>query len=102
MSQAYSEGTGWHVETPQGRDDGRSRMPLGEPDLSDDQAFDVAAYINDQPRPQMPNLDRDYPDLVVKRIDSPYGPFADDFPLEQHRFGPFPPIEAYYESLRSR
>jgi thiosulfate dehydrogenase len=77
-------------------------MPLGEPDLSDDQAFDVAAYINDQPRPQMPNLDRDYPDLVVKRIDSPYGPFADDFPLEQHRFGPFPPIEAYYESLRSR
>jgi len=38
VSQAYSEGTGWHVETPQGRDDGRSRMPLGEPDLSDDHA----------------------------------------------------------------
>ena len=77
----------------------KARMPLGEPDLTDDQAFDVAAYINDQPRPAMPNLDQDYPDLTVKRIDSPYGPFADDFPLEQHRFGPFPPIEAYYEAL---
>lgn len=80
----------------------KARMPLGQPDLTDDQAFDVAAYINDQPRPQMPNLDQDYPDLTVKRIDSPYGPFADDFPLEQHRFGPFEPIEAYYESLRSQ
>lgn len=77
----------------------KSRMPLGEPDLTDDQAFDVAAYINDQPRPQMPNLDQDYPDLSLKRIDSPYGPFADDFPIEQHRFGPFQPIEAYYEAL---
>jgi thiosulfate dehydrogenase len=80
----------------------KARMPLGEPDLTDDQAFDVAAYINDQPRPEMPNLDQDYPDLTVKRIDSPYGPFADDFPLEQHRFGPFPPIEAYYEALATQ
>lgn len=77
----------------------KARMPLGEADLTDDQAFDVAAYINDQPRPQMPNLERDYPDLSLKRIDSPYGPFADDFPIEQHRFGPFQPIEAYYEAL---
>ena len=77
----------------------KARMPLGEADLTDDQAFDVAADINDQPRPQMPNLERDYPDLSLKRIDSPYGPFADDFPIEQHRFGPFQPIEAYYEAL---
>ena len=80
----------------------KARMPLGEPDLTDDQAFDVAAYINDQPRPQMPNLEKDYPDLSLKRIDSPYGPFADDFPIEQHRFGPFAPIQAYYESLKTQ
>ncbi len=29
-------------------------------------------------------------------VDTGYGPFADSFPLDQHRFGPFPPIEAYY------
>jgi hypothetical protein len=32
--------------------------------------------------------------------DAPYGPYADDFPIEQHRFGPFPPIEQYYKSLK--
>ena len=40
----------------------KSRMPLGRPDLTDDEAYDVAAYINAQPRPQMPNLEADYPD----------------------------------------
>ncbi len=80
----------------------KARMPLGEPDLTDDEAFDVAAYINNQPRPEMPNLEKDYPDLSVKQIDSPYGPFADDFPIEQHRFGPFPPIAAYYEALKAQ
>jgi thiosulfate dehydrogenase len=73
-------------------------MPLGKPDLNDDQAFDVAAYLNSQPRPQMANLDRDYPDRKTKPIDTGYGPFADSFPLEQHRFGPFQPIEAFYKS----
>jgi thiosulfate dehydrogenase len=79
----------------------KAKMPLGEADLTDDQAFDVAAYINSKPRPQMANLDRDYPDRSTKPIDSPYGPYADDFPLEQHRFGPFSPIERYYESRKA-
>jgi thiosulfate dehydrogenase len=78
----------------------KAKMPLGEADLTDDQAFDVAAYINSKPRPQMANLDRDYPDRSTKPIDSPYGPYADDFPIEQHRLGPFAPIEAYYKSLK--
>lgn len=76
----------------------KAKMPLGEADLTDDQAFDVAAYINSKPRPQMANLDRDYPDRSTKPIDGPYGPYADDFPIEQHRFGPFRPIEQYYKS----
>jgi thiosulfate dehydrogenase len=79
----------------------KAKMPLGEANLTDDQAFDVAAYINAQPRPQMANLERDYPDRSTKPIDGAYGPFADDFPLEQHRFGPFPPIEQHYTSLKA-
>jgi thiosulfate dehydrogenase len=50
----------------------------------------------------MTNLDRDYPDRATKPIDNPYGPFADPFPIEQHRLGPFKPIEAFYEQLRRR
>jgi hypothetical protein len=34
-------------------------------------------------------------------VDNGYGPFADDFPLEQHRFGPYAPIEAYYKALKA-
>jgi cytochrome c len=33
-------------------------MPLGRADLDDDQAFDVAAFINSKPRPHMANPDR--------------------------------------------
>jgi len=48
----------------------------------------------------MANLDRDYPDRSTKPIEGPYRPSADDFPIEQHRVGPFPPIEQYYKSLK--
>jgi thiosulfate dehydrogenase len=74
----------------------KARMPLGRPDLTDDQAFDVAAYLNAQPRPVMPGLEQDYPDRTTKPVDCPYGPYADPFPQDQHRFGPFAPIRAYY------
>jgi thiosulfate dehydrogenase len=74
----------------------KARMPLGQADLTSDEAFDVAAYLTSQPRPQMTNLDQDYPDRTKKPVDNGYGPFADPFPLEQHRFGPFAPIAAYY------
>lgn len=78
----------------------KARMPLGRPDLNDDQAFDVAAFVNSQPRPEMANLDQDYPDRKTKPVDTGYGPFADSFPLEQHRFGPFQPIEAFYKKTQ--
>lgn len=76
----------------------KAKMPLGRPDLTDDEAFDVAAYINGQPRPEMAHLDLDYPDRRTKPIDTGYGPYADSFPLKQHQFGPFAPIEAYYKT----
>ena len=80
----------------------KARMPLGNADLTSEQAFDVAAYINAQPRPEMASLERDYPDLTAKPVDNSYGPFADEFPLEQHRFGPFAPIDAYYKALKTK
>ncbi len=79
----------------------KARMPLGEADLTDDEAYDVAAYINSHPRPAMADLDRDYPDRTTKPIDSPYPPWADPFPAEQHKYGPFGPIRDYYRSLKA-
>jgi thiosulfate dehydrogenase len=78
----------------------KAKMPLGKADLDDDDAFDVAAYINSKPRPEMAGLDRDYPDRTKKPVDTGYLPYADPFSQEQHRFGPFPPIEAYYKKLQ--
>jgi len=96
---SFNDGAGMHRVLTAARFI-KARMPLGAAHLTDDQAFDVAAYINDQPRPQMTDLDQDYLDRTAKPIDNGYGPFADSFPLEQHRFGPFQPIEAYYKSLK--
>lgn len=78
----------------------KAKMPLGRADLDDDDAFDVAAFINSKPRPEMAGLDRDYPDRSKKPVDTSYGPYADMFAAEQHHFGPFPPIEAWYKKLQ--
>lgn len=74
----------------------KARMPLGQADLNDDEAYDVSAYINSKPRPLKDGLGEDYPELFRKPIDSPYPPYADPFPQEQHQYGPFAPIRAYY------
>jgi len=70
-----------------------ANMPLGAnwqaTALSDADAWDVAAYINSQPRPQMAGLDKDYPKRTEKPVDAGYGPWVDNFPAEQHRLGPF-------------
>lgn len=80
----------------------KARMPLGNANLNDDQAFDVAAFINSKPRPEMKDLDRDYPDRSKKPIDTGYAPFADPFPLSQHQFGPFQPIETFYKKAPAK
>lgn len=76
----------------------KARMPLGQEDLNDDEAYDVAAFVNSHERPQRNNLEVDYPDLTRKPVDSPYPPYADEFPIEQHRLGPFAPIREFYEN----
>lgn len=98
---SFNDGAGMHRVLTAARFV-KARMPLGKPDLTDDQAFDVAAFFNSQPRPEMPNLARDYPDRTTKPVDNGYGPFADSFPLEQHRLGPFAPIDAYYKQLKKK
>jgi thiosulfate dehydrogenase len=94
---SFNDGAGMHRVLTAARFI-KARMPLGRPDLTDDEAFDVAAFINVQPRPAMANLDRDYPDRSTKPVDTPYGPYADSFPTTQHQLGPFAPIAAFYKA----
>lgn len=95
---SFNDGAGMHRVLTAARFI-KARMPFGQPDLTDDEAYDVAAYINVQPRPAMQGLDVDYPDRALKPVDSPYPPYADPFPREQHRLGPFGPIRDYYDNL---
>ncbi|MEQ1885939.1 MAG: c-type cytochrome [Bryobacteraceae bacterium] len=96
---SFNDGAGMHRVLTAARFI-KARMPLGAATLNDDQSLDVAAYINSQPRPEMPSLEQDYPDRTAKPVDNGYGPFADSFSLEQHKYGPFPPIEAFYKKLK--
>ncbi|SRR5579871_4561269 len=81
----------------------RHNMPLGTtfdaPLLSDAEAYDVAAYINSLDRPTKADLEKDFPIKTQKPVDSPYGPYVDDFPAEQHKYGPFEPIRARLREL---
>jgi thiosulfate dehydrogenase len=74
----------------------KNNMPQGvtyhEPKLSDEEAWDVAAFVNSQPRPHK-NTPQDWPDIAKKPIDHPFGPYADQFTEVQHKFGPFKPIQ---------
>jgi thiosulfate dehydrogenase len=78
-------------------------MPNGTtwkaPVLSQQDAWDVAAYVQSQPRPQKPDLERDYPIRLQKPADNGYGPYADGFSQQQHQLGPFAPIRAAVKDL---
>ncbi len=71
----------------------KGNMPLGathdSPILTDEEAFDVAAYINSFDRPQKANKDMDYPNLSKKPKDCSYPPYTDTISQEQHKYGPF-------------
>lgn len=73
----------------------KANMPLGatfeRPMISDEEAWDVAAYVNSMDRPKK-DLSKDWPDISKKPVDHPFGPFADGFSEAQHKFGPFKPI----------
>jgi thiosulfate dehydrogenase len=60
--------------------------------LTDEEAWDVAAFVNTQSRPRR-DFRKDWPVIATKPVDYPFGPFADAFPAEQHKYGPFKPIQ---------
>lgn len=81
----------------------KANMPLGatfeSPILSDEEAWNVAAYVNSMDRPTK-DLSKDWPDISKKPMDHPFGPFSDEFTEEQHKFGPFKPIKAAKSSSK--
>ena len=93
---SFNDGAGMHRVLTAARFV-KARMPLGNADLNNDDAFDVSAYFNSRSRPHLEGLEKDYPDRRKKPVDTSYGPYADPFPIEQHRFGPFAPIELFYQ-----
>lgn len=60
--------------------------------LTDEQAFDVAAYINSQSRPVKANLEADFPARNNKAVDSAFPPYTPGFSADQHKYGPWQPI----------
>jgi thiosulfate dehydrogenase len=66
--------------------------------LTDEEAWDVAAFITSQQRPEK-SFPKDWPDISGKPLDYPFGPYADSFPQQQHRFGPFGPIKVNLDKL---
>lgn len=74
----------------------KNNMPLGAtyqiPQLTDEEAWNVAAFIESQPRPHKDQRN-DWKDLKKKPIDFPFGPYADKFSERQHKYGPFKPIK---------
>ncbi|HWY13000.1 MAG TPA: c-type cytochrome [Bacteroidia bacterium] len=73
----------------------KSNMPqnttFDAPQLTDEEAWDVAAFVNSQPRPDK-DLSKDWPKIAGKPVDHPFGPYVDKFTELQHKYGPFGPI----------
>ena len=82
----------------------KGNMPLGTsaatPVLNDAQAYDVAAYVLSHTRPTKPNLDKDFPLRHNKPVDAPYPPYIGGGSAEQHRLGPFQPLQEEMKKLK--
>lgn len=76
----------------------RDNMPFGatygKTQLKDEEAWDVAAYVNSKPRP-FKDLSMDWPKMSTKPLDHPFGPYTDSFSEYQHKYGPFQAIKEY-------
>ncbi len=84
-----------HFNMPHGTDYLDARLNI-------EQAWDIAAYVVSQPRPTRADLTHDFPDLLLKPVDAPYGPYADHFSAQQHKYGPFAPIRAAIARLKKK
>lgn len=83
----------------------KSSMPFGatqaNPQLTDEQTWDVAAFVNTQPHP-FKFFKYDWPQIATKPVDYPFGPYADGFSEKQHKYGPFGPIQKAKDALKRR
>ena len=81
----------------------KNNMPFGAtyetPQVTDEEAWDIAAYISSQTRPEK-DFSKDWPDLASKPFDHPFGPYSDPYSEEQHKYGPFKPIQQAKEKAR--
>ena len=68
--------------------------------LTDEEAWDVAAFVNSQPRPKK-NSTKDWPKINEKPFDHPFGPYTDGFDETQHKYGPFKQIKDKLASLNN-
>lgn len=69
------------------------------PVLTPEEAFDIAAFVNDDDIHDRPAVDEfQYPHFEEKAIDYDRGPFADTFSVHQHKFGPYQPIIDYWNA----
>lgn len=84
----------------------RQNMPLGAshaaPQLGDDEAYDVAAYMLSQPRPAKANLEADFPARWNKPVDAAFPPYVLGFTADQHRYGPFAPMAEKQRQLAAQ
>ncbi len=100
---AYQPGSSMHRVIKQARWI-KANMPNDQatyfkPILTDEEAIDVASFVNDDRIHKRPNPKTfDYPFPQEKAIDYGHGPFADSFPELQHKFGPYQPIIDYWKS----
>lgn len=82
-------------------------MPLGttwdKPQLTVDEAYDVAAFIVSHPhQPRSGPQVNDFPNPLDKPVDFAFGPYADSFPENQHKYGPYAPIRAEVAQLKEK
>lgn len=81
----------------------KASMPFGashsNPQLTDEQTWDVSAFVNAQSHPQK-FFSYDWPKIETKPVDYPFGPYADGFSENQHKYGPFGPIQKAKETLK--
>lgn len=78
----------------------RNNMPFGTEHGAEkvtvEECWDLAAFISSQSRPQR-IFQNDWPNISEKPFDYPTGPYADSFGEKMHKYGPFPPIIAWYK-----
>ena len=65
------------------------------PKLTEEECWDVAAFVNSQPRPHK-DQSKDWPKYDKKPLDFAFAPYADSFSENQHKYGPYKPIKKFY------